>query len=146
MKKNTYYKPSIYIVYKIYLLTFYCIRMHSIAQSFTNIFLNFFSISFHSSPKQSFYNPYYNPPSSAPFYSISSLSSLSLLLLWLSLSLRFAATLCAVAHFRQCPQTLWEVRLLPLFLSLSLTSLLLLLFPTLSSQSSRRAFIHLCKQ
>lgn len=35
--------------------------MHSIAQSLTNSFLNFFSISFHSSPKQSFYNLYYNP-------------------------------------------------------------------------------------
>lgn len=70
--------------------------------------------------------------------SISSLSSLSLLLFWLSLSLRFAATLCAVAHFRQCPQTLWQVRLL----SLSHSPLL---HPS-SSQSSRHAFIHLCKQ
>lgn len=67
MKKNTYYKPSLYIYYIFfYSLPFYCIRMHSIAQSFTNIFLNFFSISFHSSPKQSFYNPYYNPPLRRP--------------------------------------------------------------------------------
>lgn len=120
--------------------------MHLIAQSFTNSFLNFFSISFHFSPKQSFYNPYYNPLSGVLLNSISSLSSLSLLLLRLSLSLRFATTLCAVAHFRQCPQTLWEVRLFSLFLSPSLPSLLLLLCPASSSQSSRRAFIHLCKQ
>lgn len=110
-------------------------------ESFSNFFFNFFSISFHSTLNQSFYNPYNNPPLPRPpqfdqFSFITFASSV--------LAFAFAPICCNFVRCGAFPSVSANLMASPSSLPLPLSHSPLL-HPS-SSQSSRHAFIHLCKQ